>query len=95
MNISRCIIELIIAILFSVLGVMAMPIAPTSAHQVEFFPHQQAVIAEHINAHFTARAPPLAASNIAFTGAAVAKYGNGFVMHGHEIHVASLGLVVV
>ena len=68
-----------------------MPMMPTASHQAEFSPHQQAVIAEHTDVHFAARAPPMAAANVAFTGAAVAGRGNGIVMHEHEVHVTSLG----
>ena len=35
----------------------------------------------------------MAVARVAFTGAAVAENDNGFVMRGHEIHVASLGFV--
>ncbi|WP_052265455.1 hypothetical protein [Ruegeria sp. ANG-R] len=88
------IIGLIVAFLFSALGAVAMPMMPTALHQAEFFPHQEAVIVEHRDVHFAARAPPLAARNVAFTGAAVAEHGNGIIMYGHETHVASLGFGV-
>lgn len=90
MKISRYIIGLIVALLFSAVGAGAMPMAPTASHLPEFFPHQHEVIAEHSHGHFAARAPPLSATNVVSTGAAVAEHGNGFVMHGHESHVASL-----
>ena len=91
----RHIIGLVIAVLFSALSAVAMPTMPTTAHQAEFFSHQHAFIAEHGSVHFAARAPPPAATNVAFTGAAVAEHGNGIVVYGYETHVASLGFGVV
>lgn len=67
-----------------------MPMASAAAHQKEFFPHQEAVVAEHTNFHFAASAPPLAVANVAFTGATVAEHGDGIIMLGHETHVTSL-----
>lgn len=94
LKLIRRTIGLIAALLLAVLSAEATPLAPTASHQAEFFPHQKAVVAEHTNAHFAARAPPMAVDNVAFTGAAVAGYGNGTVMHGDETHVASLGFGV-
>ncbi len=68
-----------------------MPMMPTASHQAEFFPHQHAVTAEHADVHFAARAPPMALANVALAGATVAERSNGIIMHGHEIHLASLG----
>jgi hypothetical protein len=84
-------LRLLAALLLSAINALAMPIAPTASHQVDFLPHQQDVIVENGNIHFAARAPPFVTTNIAFAGAAVAQYGNGIVMYGHEAHVASLG----
>lgn len=95
MNFLRYIIGLTIAFLITALGAVAMPMAPSSSHQAEFCPHQPASANEFADVHFAARAPPLAVANVAFTGAAVAGHGNGFVMHGPEIHVASFGFGVV
>lgn len=90
MGFLRHIIGLVVALLFSTLGAVAMPMAPTTSHQAKFFPHQEAAAAEHTKVHFAARAPPLTGPNVAFAGAAVAEYGNGAVMHGYETHVVSL-----
>ncbi len=87
-------IGLIVALLFSAMSALAMPMAPTAPHQTEFHPHQHAVVAEHTNVHFAARAPPKATANIGFTGVAAAGYGDGFAALGHENHVASLGFGV-
>lgn len=92
MGFLRYIIGLAIAVLIAALSAVAMPMAPSSPHHAELFLHQHRITAEHTDVHFTARAPPLTAANVAFTGAAVAEYGNGFVMHEHEFHVASLRL---
>ncbi len=91
MRFLRDFIGLIAALLFSAVSTAAMPMMPTASHQAEFFPHQHAVTAEHADVHLAARAPPLAAANVAFTGAVVAEHSNGIIMHGHETHVASLG----
>lgn len=93
MGFLRHIIGLVIALLFSSLSAAAMPMMPTASDHAEFFPLQQTVTAEHIDVHFAARAPPLTGPSVAFTGAAVAEYGNGVLMHGHETQVASLGFV--
>ncbi len=90
MGFLRHIIGLVIALLVSSLSAAAMPMMPTQSDHAEFFPHQQVFVAEHIDVHFAARGPPLAATNVAFTGAVVAEHVNGIVMHGHETHVASL-----
>lgn len=89
----RHIIGLGVALLFSALSLMAMPMMPPASQQAEFFPRQQIAIAEHTNVHFAARAPTLTGSNVAFAGAAVAEQSNGTILHGHEIHVASLGFI--
>lgn len=94
MTFLRCVIGLFAALLFSALSVVAMPVVPTAAHQAELFPHQETSIAEHSDLHVTARAPPLAAANVAITGASVVGYGDGLIVHGHETHVASLGFDV-
>jgi hypothetical protein len=91
MGFVRHIIGLIITLLITACSAVAMLMVTTASHQAEFFPHQQSVITEQTNVHFAARTPPLAAANVAFTGAAVAEQGNGIITHGHEIHVASLG----
>jgi hypothetical protein len=94
MGTLRYIIGFVAALLLSVLGVLAMPMASTAAHQAEFFPHQEAIVAEPTNVHFTARAPPFAKTNVAVTGASVAEQGNGIIMLGHGTQVASLGFGV-
>ena len=71
-----------------------MPKMPTASQQAEFFPYQQAVIAEHTNVHFAARAPPLVSANVALTGAVVVEHSIGVIMHALETHVASLGFDV-
>ena len=86
MGFVRHIIGLVIALLVTTVSTVTMPMMPTAAHQTEFFPHQHAVTVEQTNVHFAARAPPLAAANVAFTGAAP-EHGNGIVMYGHETHV--------
>lgn len=91
MGFVRHIISLVIALLFSALSSVATPMMPATSHQAEFFPHQQAAKVEQTDVHFAARAPPLTDPDVTFTGAAVAVYGNGIIMHGHEIYVASLG----
>ena len=91
MRFLRHIIGLIVTVLLSALSVVAIPTMPAASDHAEFFPHQQAVLVEHTDVHFAARAPPIAAINAAFTGVAVAEHGNGFVTHVHEIHVVSLG----
>lgn len=88
------VVSLFAALLFPVFSAMDMPMAPFSPSQAEFVPHQEVVIAEHTIVHFAARAPPLTGPNVACTGAAVAEHGNGIVMHGHAIHVASLAFGV-
>jgi hypothetical protein len=94
MRLSRHFIGLVIALLITALSAAATPMAPSMSQQAEFFPHQHAFLAEHSDVYFAARAPPLAAVNVAFTGAAVAEHGNGIVMHGHAIHVASFAFGV-
>lgn len=94
MSFLRHIIGLIPAMLVTALSVVAMPMAPEISHQADFLRHQQALIAEHTRVHCTARAPPIAAANIAVTGATVAEQGSGIFMHGYETHVASLGFGV-
>ncbi|MGC3939532.1 colicin E5-related ribonuclease [Roseobacter sp. EG26] len=94
MRFLRQIIGLIATILLSILSAVAMPVAPSASHQVEFFPYQEAVVAEHTSVHFAARAPPLAATNVAVTGTAVAEQGNCIIMHGNETQVASFGFDV-
>jgi hypothetical protein len=91
MNFLRQIVSMIAVMLFTALGVVAMPFLLNASHQAEFFPHREAVVAGQIGVHFAARGPPLASTNVAFTGAAVAERGDGFVVHWHEIHAASLG----
>lgn len=93
MSFLRQIVGLIASLLLSVLGAVAMPMAPTLPYQAEFFPHQQPVISEHTNVHFAARAPPSVSTNVALAGVAVAEHGNGIIMHRHETHVASFGFV--
>lgn len=90
----RHIIGLFAALLLSALNAVAMPMAPIAEHQAEFSPHQQAVITEHTDVHLAARAPPLTAANVTFTGAVIAEHGNGIIMHRHETHVTSLGFGV-
>ncbi len=94
MGFLRHIIGWIIVMLVAALGAVAMPMAPTASHETEFFPYQEAFVAEHTDVHCAARAPPMAVANIAIAGAAVAEHGNGFLMHGHEVHVASLSFGV-
>lgn len=90
MGFLRHIIGLLAVLLFSALSAVAMPMMPTASDHAEFFPLQQTVTAEQIDVHFAARGPPLAATNVAFTGADVVGYGDGIVIHGHAIHVARL-----
>jgi hypothetical protein len=90
MGFLRHIIGLIIALLVTALGAVAMPVAPTAANQAEFFPHQPAAVAEHADVHFAARAPPSTVADVAVKGPAVAEHGNGIVMHGHETQVVGL-----
>lgn len=68
-----------------------MPLAPAVSHQAKFLPQHKTAVAEHANIHFAAHAPPPTGINVAIAGAAVAEYGNGFVRHGPETVVASLG----
>lgn len=91
MSFVRHIIASVIAVLLTAVSAAAMPMMPTASDHAEFFPLQQTVTAEHTDVHFAARGPPPAAANVAITGAVVAEYGNGIIMHGHEIHVVSLG----
>lgn len=87
-------LRLLAVLLLSAINAMAMPLVPYTSGQVEFSPYQKAVVAEHESVHFAARAPPLAASNVSFTGAAVAEHGDGIIMHGHKARVASLNFCV-
>ena len=61
MGFLRHIIGLIVAMLFSALSAAAMPLVPTASHHVEFFPYEKAVVTEHTDVHFAARAPPITA----------------------------------
>lgn len=86
----RHIIGMIVALLFSTVSEVAMPMMPTTSHQAEFFQHQHTLTTENASVHFAARAPPIAVANVIFTGVAVAEHGNGVVMYGQDTYVASL-----
>ncbi|WP_424942030.1 hypothetical protein [Aliiroseovarius crassostreae] len=90
MTVLRYIIGLFAALLFSALGAVSTPLVPLTSTQAGFFPHHEAAPADYTNVNFAARAPPIIGGNITFTGVAVAEQGNGFTMHGHATHVASL-----
>lgn len=90
MDFMRHIIGFITALLFSVLGVVAMPMASTASPQAEFFPYQEAFTADHTSVHFAARAPPTTLANVAVTDDVTVMHGSAIVTHGVEAQWASL-----
>jgi len=71
-----------------------MPVALSASGHVDFFPHHEAIAAEHTNVHFAARAPPMAVTDVAITGDVTVMHGGAFAVQGYETHVASLGFGV-
>jgi hypothetical protein len=83
-------LRLLAVLLLSTINAMATPLALHASCQADFYPCQEAAATEQVSVHFAARGPPLTTSNIAFTGAAVADYGNSIIMHELETRMASL-----
>lgn len=91
MGFLRHIIGLIAALLVTAFSATATPVAPAASQQVDFPPYHQAALAEHADVHFTARAPPLAVSNVEVTGGVTVMQGSAFAVHGQETVAALFG----
>ncbi|WP_424942023.1 hypothetical protein [Aliiroseovarius crassostreae] len=90
MNVLRPLLLLI----FTILSSRSLNSRSISASE-SFCPQTEiSHIEQGLDVCFAARAPSVPSTNIAFAGAAVAERGDGFIMHGHETHVASLGIGV-
>lgn len=87
----RHILRLLVVMLFSALGVSIAFAVPTTATETTFYHTENLLLTQAQYIGFTARAPPLAASNVAITGGVTVMQGSAFALHGQETAAALFG----
>lgn len=90
MTILRYILRLFVVMLFSTLGASMAFAIPTNTSENLLYQADNTLLSEANDVGFTARAPPLAVSNIEVTGSITVMHGSAFVTDGAETQWASL-----
>ena len=77
--------------LFSVLGAGMAFAVPMNTSEISFYQAENTLLTQAADAGFTARAPPMAVSNVAVTGGVTSMQGSAFTVHGQETVAALFG----
>jgi hypothetical protein len=91
MSFLRHILRLFAVMLFSALGASMAFSMPMNTSEISFYQAENTRLSQYQNVGFAARAPPIAAANIAVTGGVTVMQGSAFALHGQETVAALLG----
>lgn len=90
-DMNRYLLQILSALFLVVADLNAVVAAPTGAGEITFYRTDTTHVAQVDDIGFTARAPPMAVSNVAATGGVSAMQGGAFVLHGHETVTVPFG----
>jgi len=88
MGFLRHILRLFVAMLFSALVASMVFAVPLMASDITYLQAETTHFTPADDVGFAARAPPLAAANVAVTGGVTVMQGSAFALHGQETVVA-------